>query len=109
MKNSDADEVNFKEAVEISKRENKSLVWLGREPVGYISELLGLGAESFSKKDPEEIVYMDKERLKQFDGCVLVCYHGNTSGFISRFLKKQHAIKSYSLKGGITAVVGEIF
>jgi hypothetical protein len=109
MRNSDIDEVDFKEAVEISKRENKSLIWLGREPVSYISELLGLDAESFSKKDPEEIVYMDKEGLKQLDGCVLICYHGNTSGFISKFLKKQHAIRSHSLKGGITAVVGEVF
>ncbi len=101
-------EINFDTALDVSKKNGSKLVWLGAEPVKYISDLLGIGKEYISKEDPEEIIYRDSSKLKKLDGCVLICYHGNTSGFISRFLKKQHSIETYNLKGGITAIVGEI-
>ncbi len=109
MENESIREVSFKEAVEISEKGKRQIIWLGREPASYISDILGLESGSISKKNPEEIVYMEKSELKDLEKSVLLCYHGNTSGFISKFLMKQHAIETYSLKGGITAIVGEIF
>jgi rhodanese-related sulfurtransferase len=109
MSNREIIEVDLKSAVEMSKKDGSKFVWLGREPKDYISKILGIDSEMILKEDPEDIIYGDKERLKSFDECVFVCYHGNTSGFVSKFLKRQHEVNSYSLKGGITAIVGEIF
>lgn len=103
------EEVDFDGALKLSKNNGSMLVWLGTEPVDYISRLLGIEDKSMSRENPEEIIYSDTKSLKRFDGCIFVCYHGNTSGFLSRFLRKQHAINTYNLKGGVTAVVGEIF
>lgn len=102
-------EVDFEGALKISKSNGSRMIWLGTEPIDYISRLLGIDKKYMSREDPEEIIYSDAKKLKRFDGCIFVCYHGNTSGFLSRFLKKQHAIDTYNLRGGVTAVVGEIF
>lgn len=109
MKDTKIKEISFDAAVDISKKNGSKLVWLGVEPVKYISDLLGIGKEYIFREDPETIIYGDSDKLKKLDGCVLMCYHGNTSGFLSGFLKKQHSIETYNLKGGITAIVGEIF
>lgn len=109
MSSTDVIEVDLKSAVEMSKRSGSKFVWLGKEPKDYISKILGIESDMLLKEDPEDIIYSDRERLEDFNECVFVCYHGNTSGFVSKFLKRQHKVNSYSLKGGVTGIVGEIF
>ncbi len=102
-------EVDFKEAVEFAKGHSTKLVWLGREPVDYIRELLGLDSSEMIEIDPNSLVYADREESARFKDHVFVCYHGNTSRYVANTLKDKFGVESLSMKGGITAIVGEIF
>lgn len=102
-------EVDFKEAVEFVGRNRTKLVWLGREPVDYIRELLDLDSSMMVEADPNSLVYAGREESARFKDHVFVCYHGNTSRYVANTLKNKFGVESLNLKGGITAVVGEIF
>ncbi len=102
-------EVDFQEAVEFVDKHKTKLVWLGREPVEYISELLGLDSSRMIGASPAELVNVDRERAAGFKDYVFVCYHGNTSRHVASFMKDKMGVESLSLKGGVTAIVGEIF
>ena len=102
-------EIDFKEALDIVSQNHKKLVWLGREPVDYIRGLLELKEDQMISVDVREIMegaYPDYASLKDD---VFVCYHGNTSRMVAKYLKTNRRIDAYSMKGGVTAVVGEIF
>ena len=101
-------EIDFQEAVELLESGRK-FVWLGKEPADYIARLLELDAGIAEKAEPQEIFGADRFRALEFSDCIFVCYHGNTSRAVAKLLKDRHNVESYSLKGGVTAVVGEIF
>ncbi|MCL5100439.1 MAG: rhodanese-like domain-containing protein [Candidatus Marsarchaeota archaeon] len=109
MDNNAPSECTFEESLSIAKKHNTKLVWLGREPAEYISELLGLHEGDIIKAEPSDFLSSSGEQLKRFENSVLVCYHGNTSMYVAKFLKQKHNITSYSMKGGVTAITGEIF
>ncbi len=102
-------EVDFQEAVEFVDKHRTKLVWLGREPVEYISELLEIEPSKIIGAGPGEFVNADKEKAARFRDHVFVCYHGNTSRYVANFIKDNTGVESLSLKGGVTAIVGEIF
>ena len=62
--------------------------------------------EVFISISPQEILNIDKNSIKELENNIFQCYHGNTSKFVSNYLKKYHSIDTYSLKGGITRVIG---
>jgi rhodanese-related sulfurtransferase len=102
-------EVDFKQALEMVNGENKRLVWLGREPVDYIRGLLELNEKQMVSIDVREIMEGLYPNYNSLNGAVFVCYHGNTSRVITKYLKSNKKVDAYSLKGGVTALVGEIF
>ncbi len=102
-------EVGFREALEFAKRHNTKLVWLGTEPVEYVRRLLKLDSSQMISADPGEIIRSDRKAASRFKDHVFVCYHGNTSRSVANAVKEKFGIDSLSMKGGVTAVVGEIF
>lgn len=110
MEDSDSvKEVTFDEAVAMSAGGRPRMVWLGREPADRIAGMLGLQAGSIIGIDAERILHSGADALGEVRGSVLICYHGRTSKMVASFLKKSHGIEAYSMKGGVTSVVGEIF
>lgn len=102
-------EVDFAEALDFTRRNRTKLVWLGREPVERIRELLELDSSKLIAADPDSVVNGGKDDAAKFKDCVFVCYHGNTSRYVVNALKDKFGIDSLNLKGGVTAIVGEIF
>jgi len=102
-------EVDFEQALNLAMREGKKLVWLGNEPPDYIASLLDIEKNMIEAADPMEMINAPKEELLKYRGAVLVCYHGNTSSFVSNYIKGKHGIETFSLKGGVTSITGEIF
>jgi rhodanese-related sulfurtransferase len=102
-------EVDFAEALDFTRRNRTKLVWLGREPVERIRELLELDSSKLIAAEPDSIVNASQDEAVKFKDYVFVCYHGNTSRYVANALKDKFGVDSLNLKGGITAVVGEIF
>lgn len=102
-------EMDFQEAIEFIGAHSTKLVWLGGEPVDYIRDLLELDSSKLINADPNKLVYADKEESSKFRDHVFVCYHGNTSRYVANTLKDKFGVESVNLKGGVTAIVGEIF
>jgi rhodanese-related sulfurtransferase len=102
-------EVDFKETVEMLNSGNHKFVWLGREPLDYIMGLLEIGQGKSEQVGPQDIMSIDKFKALEFKNCIFVCYHGNTSRVVAKMLKQRFNVESYSMKGGVTSVVGEIF
>ncbi len=103
------EEIPFNEALEVTERKHTRLIWLGREPVDYIRGLLELSSDKMMAMDPHQLTNMERKDAEGLKESVFVCYHGNTSRTAAKFLKNKYGIESYSLKGGVTAIVGEIF
>ncbi len=101
-------EVGFKETVEMMNAGHR-FVWLGREPLDYIVGLLEIDGGKADQVGPHDIMAIDKFKALEFKDCVFVCYHGNTSRVVAKMLKQRFNVESYSMKGGVTSVVGEIF
>ncbi len=101
-------EVSFEEVLELSSKSTK-LVWLGNEPADYISQLLDLPEGTLKEADPNSILFADKNIAKEYKDAVFICHHGNTSLIIANALKERFDVDSYSMKGGVASVVGEIF
>lgn len=109
MDNKNVDEVTFEEALGMASGRQAKLVWIGREPVEYIRGLLDLKEEMMTGIDPHALMAMEKEEAERLKGSVFVCYHGNSSRAAAKILKDKFGVESYSMKGGVTAIVGEIF
>ncbi|MCL4375651.1 hypothetical protein M1394_02530 [Candidatus Marsarchaeota archaeon] len=101
-------DVSFDEALGLICSKKSKIIWLGREPIEYISNLLDLPKGSIVAIDPDEMMHADMEKARSFDSKILMCYHGVTSKFVGNHLKREN-INLYNLKGGITSIVGEIF
>jgi rhodanese-related sulfurtransferase len=101
-------EVGLDEALDIVRKNNVKLIWLGSEPADYIAGLLDLKNGEIVGVNPNDLVGSREEAAKR-RGAIMVCYHGNTSAVVARMMKQRYGVDSYSLKGGVTAVVGEIF
>ena len=101
-------EVTLTEALEIVRKNNVKLVWLGREDLEYVSGLLKLKNNEMISVGPNELLG-SPEKARQFENAIMVCYHGNTSAVVARILKERYKVNTYSLKGGVTATLGEIF
>lgn len=101
-------DVSFDEAIGLISSKKSKIIWLGREPIEYISNLLDLPKGSVVAADPDDIMHADTAKAKTFDSKILMCYHGVTSKFVGNHLKNED-ISLYNLKGGITSIVGEIF
>ena len=104
-------ELYYEESLKYAKENNKKIIWLGMEPLDYIIDLLNYDekdnfGEVFISISPQEILNIDKNSIKELENNIFLCYHGNTSKFVSNYLKKYHSIDTYSLKGGITRVIG---
>lgn len=102
-------EVDFEEATEMLKGHGVKLIWLGSEPLDYIANLLELDTSKAIQVHPRSLIEGNNEDIDSLKGSIFACYHGNTSGVVVKALKARFGIDSYSLKGGVTAVVGEIF
>ena len=102
-------EIDFEEAVSFIKKHRTKMVWLGKEPVEYIRELLGVGSEEMVSAKPNELVFADKAEAAKFRNHVFVCYHGNTSRYVAEAINENAMVETLSLRGGVTRIVGEIF
>ncbi|MEM3839459.1 MAG: hypothetical protein QXF01_02695 [Candidatus Micrarchaeaceae archaeon] len=102
-------EIGFDEAVEMINGNKAKFVWLGREPLEYITRLLDIDPEKAAAANPRGLIEGAPEEVDSLKGAIFACYHGNTSGVVVKALKSKFGIDSYSLKGGVTSVVGEIF
>jgi len=100
--------ITFEEAIQHTKKKGTKFVWLGVEPAEYMSKVLKVEDYLVTSMRPEEIIYANKDKLSQLKDHVLVCYHGNTSGFLADYLN-QNNVEAYHLKDGIVSVVGDIF
>lgn len=101
-------EVSFDEAIQLIENNDIKIAWLGIEPVDYISKLLDIDESNIVHIKPEQIRNSSEKELESMSGFVFMCYHGITSMHIVRLMGKYN-IKTYSLEGGITSIVGEIF
>lgn len=102
-------ELDFVESVEHARRKGSMLVWIGPEPADYISGLLGLEPGTMAELKPHVAMAMDEKEAMAYKDCVFVCYHGRTSKYLAHIMNERHGIRSVSMKGGVAAVVGEIF
>jgi hypothetical protein len=101
------EEVNLIEARKIVKEKGTKFVWLGDEPRIDMAEALEIEKDELIRINPQEIYNADKTLAESLVNDVLVCPHGNTSLFLAQHLKEEFNVQTFSLHGGITAIVGE--
>lgn len=100
-------DITLEEAKEIVKTTGKKLIWVGAEMhFETAKSALQAGESDMEYLNIRQLQNMDD--MKGLEGNVFVCYHGNTSGAVVNYLDRLN-IKSYNLRGGVTAIVGEIF
>lgn len=102
------EEVDFQTAKGMAESGKCRLVWIGREPADYIAGLLGVDRSLMVQLDPSTLPSAPKEELVRLSGSVLVCYHGVSSLRAVRLLERK-GVRAYSMRGGVTSIVGEIF
>jgi rhodanese-related sulfurtransferase len=102
-------DLDLDSALRIIKENKTRMVWLGREPLDYICELLQVDKGVFIYADPNEMLEMKRNVAMKFKKHVFVCYHGVTSDYVARLLKNKYGVDAYSLRGGVAGIVGEIF
>ncbi|MDE1846318.1 MAG: rhodanese-like domain-containing protein [Candidatus Micrarchaeota archaeon] len=105
--NSKIKTIKIEEARQLSKSKGAKFVWLGQPLRISLTKALGITPEQLLEFEPEEIVSMPDAKLKLLNNDIFVCYHGITSAAVVKFLKEKKGVEGYSLKGGITAIVGE--
>lgn len=98
-------ELDMDQAQALINTGRSKFVWLGTEPVSHIAELISVSEDRVLRLDPDEIEDLGRDIVKSFDGCVFMCYNGNVSKYVSKYLKKEHNIDSYSLKGGLVGAI----
>ena len=94
--------LDFDNGLEIVKRGDKKLVWLGTEPISKIRKILGIENNNAFSIKPEEAIYFTEEQAKKIEGCVFLCYNGTTSAFLNNYFKKKFGIDTYLLDGGLS-------
>lgn len=102
-------EVEIEEARKISKQSGAKFVWLGGPVRISIPEALDISDTQLLAIEPNEILSFGQDKLGLLKNDIFVCYHGVTSAAVVKYLKSKKNIEAYSLKGGITAIVGENF
>jgi rhodanese-related sulfurtransferase len=102
-------ELFLEEALNFTASKSSKLVWIGSEPVDYICELLQLEPGSMEQAQPAVALGMSKKDAEHYKNCIFVCYHGVSSKYLAQMLKEKYDIDAGSLKGGVTAILGEIF
>lgn len=100
-------EVDLDGARRLVAEKGSKLIWLGGRPRIDIAEALGIEGCSVEMIGPDEVYHCDGELAERLSGSVLVCPHGNTSLFLAQHLRENFGVEAYSLRGGISAVVGE--
>ncbi len=102
-------EVSLDEARGMMKDGGARFVWLGREPLSQITKLLKLDPSKAMAARSGSIMDGNSAEMEKLRGAIFACYHGKTSEVVVKTLKARFGVDAYSLKGGVTAAVGEIF
>ncbi len=93
--------LDFDNGLEIVKKGDKKLVWLGTEPISRIRKMLGIEKDKAISLKPEEAIYFTEEQAKKMEGCVFLCYNGTTSAFLNNYFRKKFGVNTYLLDGGL--------
>ncbi|MDE1823090.1 MAG: PH domain-containing protein [Candidatus Micrarchaeota archaeon] len=96
--------IGIDEARRLVASSGKKMVWLGLEPLEYVAYLLGVSQENLTKRDPKEIMELEGERLKEFEGCIFVAYSDAVSEHVINELK-ENGVAAYNLRGGILSTL----
>ena len=97
------EDIDLKEALDIARKRNTKIVWLGIEPVPYVADLIKVDKNQIIQMSATEISIKNETELKKFEEHIFLCYHGNTSRAVVNYIKKK-GVNSYNLKGGITSI-----
>lgn len=97
--------ISMEKARRLVKQKPTKFVWLGVEPLEYVSEGLCIGKEELIKINMDEMETYCKANPKMFKECIFVCYDGSLALHVSKYLMENYGINSYVLKGGIDEVV----
>ena len=98
-------EINLNEATNILKLQNSKIIWLGTEPIDYVSKVSGIDSSSIIKINPDRIIEADLQINQFFSNSIFLCYNGNIARHISLHLKNEHDINSYVIKGGLIDIL----
>lgn len=94
-------EIDITEAINLLKLQNSKIIWLGTEPIEYVSKISGITSSSIIKINPDKIIEADLQINQFFSNSIFLCYNGNIARHISLHLKNEHGINSYVIKGGL--------
>ncbi|MCL5008423.1 MAG: PH domain-containing protein [Candidatus Marsarchaeota archaeon] len=83
----------------------KKFVWVGIEPISYVSRLLGTQTERVLLVNPTRINEYSREEAAELDGAVIVSYDGTLSKHMAIFIRYKFGIQSYVLDGGIDKII----
>ena len=97
--------VTLHEAKRIIDEKNSKFVWVGIEPVLYVSRLLNVPKESILVINPTKVNSYTEEEAAALDGSVIVSYDGILSMHLSIFLKYKFGAEIYALEGGIDKII----
>ncbi len=100
----DLNALSLEEAKEMVQRRGSKFVWLGLEPLDYVTTILGVGTESVFRSTTSIIAEAQAQELEKYRGCIFVCYSGSMGSRFSAYLKNNYDIEAYVLKGGILDV-----
>ena len=94
-------EVDIKRSKEMVKNRGAKFVWLGPQPLDYVSDALEVDKNSVTRVDMGEIEKLDKGTAEKFDGCIFVCNNGAFSSSVSDYMWEKHGVNTFVLHGGI--------
>ena len=97
-------EINLNQAKLLIKENNTAIVWLGIEPIIYISKLIGVSHHQIKSINLHDIERYNNDQVLGLEGAVILSYDGIMSAHFSEFLKDKYGILTYVLKGGLYAI-----
>jgi hypothetical protein len=97
--------INLSKALDILSKKNACFIWLGS---GAISErmlqALKVDSSRVRSLDVLSISALGKEELQKLQYCVLVSDDGSVATYVSKALRRDYAINTYVLEGGLQAL-----
>lgn len=97
--------VPLEEAKKMVAEKRSKFVWVGIEPVTYVSRLLSVPKDMILVINPTKVNSYTEEESAALDGCVIVSYDGVLSMHLSIFLKYKFGTDVYALEGGIDKII----
>ncbi len=97
--------INLSKALDILGKRNACFIWLGSGAISeHMAQALKVDRSRIRSIDILSISTLSNEELQRLQYCILVSDDGSIATYVSKALRRDYAINTYVLEGGLQAL-----